>query len=206
MKTFLMMAVIGSAAAMVLLFVMAAWNGFGGPAAAVPYRGKRRWQSGAMNRMRDALTVGGRIARRARRGELVYLANIAEGTHENSRITYFADAAVATRFLLAKRGSAADRVAICTGADVPIGVMTDEAAAAGDPMNVQLLGGCPGTVKMIASAAIAQDALLEPAAGGKVVTLGAGAGTHHVVGRALTAAAADGDEVEVAPSYFLRVI
>ena len=58
----------------------------------------------------------------------------------------------------------------------------------------------------LASAAIAQDALLEPAANGRVATLGGGAGTHHVVGRALNAAGAAGDLIEMAPSYFLRVI
>ena len=59
---------------------------------------------------------------------------------------------------------------------------------------------------MVASAAIVQGALLEPAASGRVQTLGAGAGTHHVVGRALDAAGAAGDVIEVDPFYFLRVI
>jgi hypothetical protein len=59
---------------------------------------------------------------------------------------------------------------------------------------------------MIASAAVAQGALLEPAASGRVQTLGAGAGTHHVVGRALDAATSAGDVIEVDPFYFLRVI
>jgi hypothetical protein len=33
-----------------------------------------------------------------------------------------------------------------------------------------------------------------------------GVGTHHVVGRAMNAAANAGDIIEMAPSYFLRVI
>ena len=73
-------------------------------------------------------------------------------------------------------------------------------------MNVALLGARSGTLRMVASAAITQGALLEPAASGRVVTLGGGAGTHHVVGRALDAAAAAGDVIEVDPFYFLRVI
>jgi hypothetical protein len=158
-----------------------------------------------------ALIVCGMIANHARRGskgwnpDLVYLENNT-GTHGAGNITKFVDAAVTERFLLAKIGSAADRVAICGAADDPIGVMTDEAAAAGDPMNVRLLGSGKGTVTMVASAAIAQGALLEPAANGRVATLGVGAGTHRVVGRAMDAAANAGDLIEVDAMYFLRVI
>ena len=57
----------------------------------------------------------------------VRLANIAEGTHDGN-ITKAVDAIITERFLLAKGGSAADRVAVCGAADTPIGVITDEAA------------------------------------------------------------------------------
>ena len=51
------------------------------------------------------------------------LANIAEGQHLASQgITYEADGAITERNLLVKRGSAANRIAICGAADVPIGV------------------------------------------------------------------------------------
>jgi hypothetical protein len=138
-------------------------------------------------------------------GDTVYLANIAEGTHEGG-ITKLSDAAITERWILGKIGSASDRVAICGAADIPIGVITDEATAAGEAVCVSLLGASRGTVRMVASAAIVQGALLEPAASGRVQTLGAGAGTHHVVGRALDAASAAGDVIEVDPFYFLRVI
>lgn len=140
-----------------------------------------------------------------RTGDTVRLANIAEGTHEGG-ITKFTDAAITERWLLGKLGSAADRVAVCGASDIPIGVITDEASAAGEPVSVSLLGAHRGTVRMVASAAITQGALLEPAASGRVQTLGVGPGTHHVVGRALDAATAAGDVIEVAPYYFLRVI
>ncbi|MGV3771996.1 MAG: DUF2190 family protein [Verrucomicrobiales bacterium] len=142
---------------------------------------------------------------RAHKRDRVCLANIAEGTHE-ANITKAVDAIITERHLLGKVGTAADRIAVCGAADTPIGVITDEAAAIGDLVNVALLGCSPRTVRMVASAAIAQGALLEPAANGRVATLGAGAGTHHVVGRALDAASASGDVIEVAPYYFLRVI
>ena len=137
--------------------------------------------------------------------EIVRLANIAEGTHEGG-ITKFTDAAITERHLLGKIGSAADRIAVCGAADIPVGMITDEASAAAEPVSVSLLGSARGTVRMVASAAIVQGALLEPAASGRVQTLGAGAGTHHVVGRALDAAGVAGDVIEVDPFYFLRVI
>lgn len=147
-----------------------------------------------------------RLVENLRPADGVPLANIAEGAAATGNITKQVDAAVTERYLLAKLGSASNRVAVCGAADIPWGVMTDEAAAAGDDINVFLLGCAPGTTYMVASAAISQGALLEPAASGRVATLGIGAGTHHVVGRALTAASAAGDLIEVAPMYFLRVI
>ncbi|HEX7860065.1 MAG TPA: capsid cement protein [Verrucomicrobiae bacterium] len=156
------------------------------------------------SRLRLAPATRARL-RLARKPETVLLANIAEGTHEGG-ITKFADAAITERWLLAKVGSASDRIAVCGASDIPIGVISDEAAAVGDSVSVSLLGSSRGTVRMVASAAIVQGALLEPAASGRVATLGAGAGTHHVVGRALDAAGAAGDVIEVDPFYFLRVI
>jgi hypothetical protein len=145
--------------------------------------------------------------RRARRGEgeTVLLANIADGTHDGN-ITKAADAVISERFLLAKIGSASDRVNVCAAADTPIGVITDEATAIGDLVNVSLLGARGSTVRMVASAAIVQGALIEPAASGRVQTLTGSVGTHHVVGRALDAASSAGDVIEVDPFYFLRVI
>lgn len=136
----------------------------------------------------------------------VVLANIAEGQHLASQgISYEADGAITERNLLVKRGGAANRVTLCGAADTPIGVCSDEAAAAGDLVNIRTFHS-DLTLHVVASGAIAQDVLLEPAANGRVATLGVGAGTHHVVGRALNAAAAAGDLIEMAPSYFLRVI
>jgi hypothetical protein len=156
-----------------------------------------RWlrAHGRLHNARLALTRNGRVR----------LANIAEGTHDGN-ITKAVDAAITERFLLAKVGSASDRVAVCGAADTPIGVITDEAAAIGDIVNLALLGSARSTLRMVASGVIGQGALVEPAASGRVQTLGVGAGTHHVVGRALDAAAAAGDVIEVDPHYFLRVI
>jgi hypothetical protein len=138
-------------------------------------------------------------------GQRVKLANIAEGTHDGN-ITKETDAVLAERYVLAKIGSTAARVAVCGAADIPIGVITDEAAAIGDLVNVALFGSARSTLRMVASAAIAQGALVEPAANGRVATKGVGAGTHWVVGRALDAAAAAGDVIEVDPMAFMQII
>ena len=111
------------------------------------------------------------LRRMFHRPKRVTFANIAEGTHAGGNITKAADAAITERFLLAKVGSASDRIAVCGAADAPIGVITDEAAAAGDLVNVTLFGAANSTVRMVASAAIAQGALVEPAANGRVQTL-----------------------------------
>ena len=75
---------------------------------------------------------------RLKSDSVVRLSNIAEGQHLSSQgITYEADAAITERNLLVKRGSAANRIAICAAADIPIGVCSDESAAAADLVNVR---------------------------------------------------------------------
>lgn len=133
-------------------------------------------------------------------------ANIAEGRHLDGRITKLADAAIASRWLLVKFGTDADHVDLCGATDVPIGVCTDEPEAAEDATAVDLLGAAPGTTLMVASEAITAGELVFTAASGKVQDLPAGAGTYYQVGRALNAAGADGDLVEVAPCFPLATV
>ena len=132
------------------------------------------------------------------RGGLVSLANIAEGTHAGLK-TYLVDEVVAIRYLLAKVGSDDAHCGICDAADIPIGVMDDEASAIGLPINVELLGSAESSRLMVAGAAIADGAYVVPTDGGKVITLPTDAGTYYICGRALTTAAADLDLVEVDP-------
>jgi hypothetical protein len=135
----------------------------------------------------------------------IEVCNIGEGRHADGHITYIADAAHAERYSLVKRGvGGASSTAICGAADVPIGVSNDEPGA-GDPHRVALFSAA-GTRLMVASAAITQDALLEPAANGRVATAGTGTGTHYIVGRALTAASAAGQFVEVDAFYYKQVL
>lgn len=161
------------------------------------------------------IALGGVLVARARTlkgcgysgaGPVIDFANIAEGIHPTGRITKKSDVAITERYLLAKIGAAADSVNVAGAADVPIGVIVDEAAAINDTVTVFLLGGGTGTVRMVASGAITQGSLIEPAASGRVQTKSGAAGNHYVVGRALDAAANAGDVIEVDPFTFLQVI
>jgi hypothetical protein len=121
-------------------------------------------------------------------------ANIAEGTHDAS-VNKTTDAAMSTRHLLAKVGTDIDHIDICAAANRPLGTVPDEPAS-GDLAAVHLLGKGP-TKKMVASGAITAGATVFTDAGGKVQAEPAAAGTFYQVGRALNAASADGDIVEV---------
>jgi len=134
-----------------------------------------------------------------RRSKLFPAVNIGEGTHKNAK-SYYADAAVTTRYLMGKIGSDADHVAACGASDIPIGIITDEVASADIatiPVAVELLGISNRTLLMVASEAITAGEAIYTAASGKVQDLPAGAGTYYKVGHALTAAGADGDLIEV---------
>src|SRR4051812_20443835 len=86
----------------------------------------RRYQQRRANRRQAHLTAQtiGRPLANAMPPRRVCLANVAEGTHAG-RITKGVDAIITERFLLAKIGSAANRIAVCGAADSPIGVITD---------------------------------------------------------------------------------
>lgn len=129
---------------------------------------------------------------------------VLEGHGLLSRLT---SAAMAEKYMLVKTGADEDHIAICGAADSPLGIAQGTAAAAEATISIALLtSGAALPRYMVASAAIVYGALLEPAANGRVQTLTATPGTHHVVGRALSASAGAGDVIEVAPFYFLRVI
>ncbi len=107
-------------------------------------------------------------------------------------------AAITTRFLLVQKGTAADGFIVNIATTRPWGPVMDEPAV-GDKAAVFGLGAAIGTTKMVANAAIAAGVPVYTAAGGKVNgTFGA---TLYMVGRSFTAAAADGDEIEVIPCF-----
>lgn len=118
------------------------------------------------------------------------------GTHANGKITRKCDAALSDGVLV-KAGTDDAHVAVATAAtDNPIGIAASATDAAEDEVGVELFSS-PGTKKGVALAAIAVGARVCAATAGKVQTLPTTVnGTYYVVGRALTAAADAGDEIE----------
>lgn len=129
------------------------------------------------------------------------LANINEGVHQSGRVTRKADAAIATRNLVVKIGSDANHIAVAGTGDIALGVCQDEPTAAEETCAIQLLGSCDRTLLMVASAAISAGDMVVTAASGKIRTLPGTTGTYYIIGRALQAAAADGDAIAIDPCF-----
>jgi hypothetical protein len=149
--------------------------------------------------------------RRARIGE--FFANVVTitsvNTFQEGRKTYLADNAFTSRYLLAKIGSDASHIDVCTAADVPLGVVPDmtpttDVGNLTYPLPVNLFPVTNTTERMIAAGPIALGAFVSPAAVGQVQTTPATTGAYYVVGRALTAALAASDMIEVSPMFFLN--
>jgi hypothetical protein len=118
------------------------------------------------------------------------------GTSENGTAQLLCSiAAITQRYLLVQPGASPGVNFIVNVATTrPLGVVMDEPAI-GECVTIQLLGVKPGTMKMVANGAITAGSMLYTAAAGKVSPTYAA--TAFLVGRALTAAAADGELIEV---------
>lgn len=120
------------------------------------------------------------------------------GRHDTGRKTYFADAAI-TRWSVVEIGTDENHIQMSNAAtDTPIGIATDSATAAGDPVNVFLIPGGVGTTLAIATGVIAAGALVQSNGDGTVKTA---VSTGFVIGRTLMASGATGDLIEIAPMY-----
>jgi len=116
---------------------------------------------------------------------LLVFSNVAEGTHEG-KITRLTDAVISSKYLLVEIGSDGEHVAVCNSAnDIPLGVATDEAEAAGDPVNVALLGSAASTLVVTTGAAVTEGDFLTCNASGQAVKLTATPGAYYIIGRAL---------------------
>lgn len=121
-------------------------------------------------------------------------------TLEDGRATVVAEAAFGTRYLLAAKGTASRSAILCTAALEPLGPMCDEPEI-GDSGAVALLGAAKGTLRVIASKAIAENTRVYATAGGKVTdAVVAGA---FLVGKTQpgSIAAADGDQIVIIPCF-----
>jgi hypothetical protein len=113
--------------------------------------------------------------------------------HEYSAaIGEFRAGAAISQFRLVKLDSSTPKKLIVTAAatDIPFGTLQQSSTADGDVVTTVVAG----RTKAVASAAIAAGAILQPAAAGKVATH---ATTNARIGRALQAALADGDIIDV---------
>ena len=151
-----------------------------------------------LHKMRARLAMF--IAAGGRKLVAAYNAITNVGVHPGGRFTATASGSV-SEFTLVKF-SATGVVAANDG--VPCGVAIHDETD-GNEVGVRALGGCDGTLRMIASAAIAAGAIVI-ADSTKVKTLPTAGGTYYIVGQALTAADADGDAVEVAPNAPIKIV
>lgn len=120
------------------------------------------------------------------------------GTHTNGVLPFAAEVTMATRYLLVQKGTADNGIIVNIATTRPWGVCLDEPTS-GNKAAVAMLGCAEGTVKMVANAAITVGQMVYTAAAGKVSpTYGA---TLFLCGRAVSAAAADGDIIEVAHCF-----
>ena len=120
------------------------------------------------------------------------------GRYTSGRMTFMADAAI-TRWHVVKLGSDANHVTTSAGAtDTPIGIAEDAALAAEDPVSIALIPGCVGTTIAITTGVIAQGALVQSNGDGTVKTA---VSTGYVIGRALQASTATGDQIPIAILY-----
>lgn len=121
------------------------------------------------------------------------------GTHANGVLPYYAQTtAITQRYVLVKKGTADNQMLLGDATTRPIGVCLDEPGV-DEEGAVFVLGAGTGTVRMVAAAAITAGAPVYTSASGKVTATWAA--TAFIVGRALTAAAAADDLIEVAPCF-----
>ena len=126
-------------------------------------------------------------------------------TTPKGHATAVADAPFTSRYLIAKRGANEYSIAIAGQGDIPYGVVPDMTPTTDTdlsyPLPVNILGLNEDTERMICSGAIAIDQLLTTDAAGQVRPVPSAAGTYWVLGKAKTATTAQGDQVEVIPSF-----
>jgi Uncharacterized conserved protein (DUF2190) len=116
---------------------------------------------------------------------------------ENGKKTFEAGAAVSAKRLVQLSGGQVVHNTV-TETDDPIGISEYMVAAQGDLLAVRLLNDT-GTFEAEAAGPIAEDADIYAAADGKVQTLPVAVGTYRRIGKAIEAATADGDIIEILP-------
>lgn len=128
-------------------------------------------------------------------------ANCASGVHASGNITCIATEPLSPRYLFGKLGEKAGTIAKASSADTAIGVITDEAKAATDMVNVQIMGSQCGTMQVLAGCAIKLGEYITCDESGCARPLtGLKSGTYKVYGIALRPAI-QGQTVEFTPTF-----
>lgn len=128
----------------------------------------------------------------------VQFCNIGEGTYSDGRKSYLADAATSSRYLLYKKGTDVDHVAITGAGDDPLGP-SDDQAEAGMPIAINLLGAVKGTIRVVTDGTVDDGEYVKAGANGKVT---AASTTDLSFGRAIIpsdCSKADGDVITIIP-------
>ncbi|NOS70061.1 MAG: hypothetical protein HOP33_09030 [Verrucomicrobia bacterium] len=126
------------------------------------------------------------------RGEIQF-ANIGEGIAPNGVKMFIPDAITTSRYLLYKKGSDVDHVAITTTGETPIGSSDDQVDDITVPLAINVFGAIRGTVKVVTDGTVADGNYVKCGTTGRVT---AAVTTDVVIGKAVigtdtTAAAND---------------
>ena len=146
------------------------------------------------------------IIKRIMRKTMILSNVVPDGTHGEGRVTYTAAAAIATKFLFGRQTTNVGEIALSgssntsTGARA-VGVITDEADAAGDHVSVSLMGATGSTLKVLAGGNFVVGDLVTANTSSQAVTFASQptSATYYIYGIAITPAAA-GERVEFIPT------
>lgn len=98
---------------------------------------------------------------------VVQFANIGEGTLPTGARSMLPDAVTNSRYLLYKRGSDADHVALCGAGEDPLGTSDDQADSVTTPITIHVCGAFTGTRRCVTDGTIADGDYIKSAANGK---------------------------------------
>lgn len=129
----------------------------------------------------------------------VQFANVSDGIAPNGVKVFIPDAVTTSRYLLYKKGSDVDHVAITTTGDTPIGSSDDQVDDVTVPLAINVFGAVKGTVRVISDGTVADGNYVKCGTNGRVTVA---VTTDVVVGKALLGTdrtAAAGEPIEIIP-------
>lgn len=129
----------------------------------------------------------------------IQFANIGDGIAPNGVKMFIPDAVTTSRYLLYKKGSDVDHVAITTTGDTPIGSSDDQVDDITVPIALNVFGAVRGTVRVISDGTVADGNYVKCGTNGRVTVA---VTTELVIGKALLGTdrtAAAGEAIEIIP-------